>query len=127
MGNSELLDQYRGAETEKASPMTAQIIPLPHTASTHEDFLKSLFAHAEHPIWLQALGNNAGQFATRNMRDVDLFVARHDLPGAGVYICSSTISGLERTKDCVGEIIGLWLDLDFKDITDTSAEVERKL
>jgi hypothetical protein len=109
---------------------TTNIFPLRQTTA-HEEFIQTVFGHTDGMIWLQALGNGGGgskgDLATRDMRQVDLFVTRQNTPGNGVYLCVSTILGAARNKEGVGQIVGLWLDIDFKDITDTPEDVLRKL
>src|SRR4051812_13759777 len=104
---------------------------LPFRTTPHGEFIQTLFAHTDGMFWLQALGNGGGgskgDLATRDMRMVDLFVTRQDVSGNGVYCCVSTISGAARNKDGVREIVGLHLDIDFKDIDDKPDDVTRKL
>jgi putative DNA primase/helicase len=66
---------------------------------------------------------------SRDTAAIDYFVDRYDEPGRSVYFCVGTLEpgAKDRNKTNVAEIGFLWADVDFKDITDTRADVERKL
>jgi hypothetical protein len=111
------------------------VVPLLAPVSTDNaaDFIKAVFGPVtENPVWVQSLGNPGSDarpesIATRDMTDIADFVSKLDRAGRGMYFCVSTIDGAKRTKPNVAEIIGLWIDIDFKDIDDTPAEVDHKL
>lgn len=65
---------------------------------------------------------------TRDLSDVTRFIAKWDQPERGLFFCVGTLkSGTKRIKENVAEIAFLHADIDFKDITDTAADVARKL
>jgi hypothetical protein len=127
--------------TPVRAPSLAELCPnmVPPTApvSTDQagaDFIKAVFGPVtESPVWIQSLGNErdgpekSRHIATRDMTDIADFVTKLDHAGRGMYFCVSTIDGAKRTKPNAAEIIGLWIDIDFKDIDDTPADVDRKL
>ena len=110
-------------------------LPLhPAGSQTAVDFIKDVFSPVtDNPVWIQSIGNqrDGGErpqhIATREMADVVRFVAKWDQPGRGLYFCVATIDGEKRNKDNAAEGIGPSIDIDFKDIDDTPADVTRKL
>jgi hypothetical protein len=98
------------------------------------DFIKTVFGPTtEAPVWIMSLGNDRDgdeaprHIATRDMAVIDSFITKWDRAERGLFFCVSTIDGAKRNKDNVAEIVGLHIDIDFKDIDDTAAEVDRKL
>jgi hypothetical protein len=97
------------------------------------DFIKAVFGQVtENPVWIQSLGNpgsdeSSRHIATRDMADIADFVTKLDHAGRGMYFCVSTIDGARRVKENAAEMIGLHADIDFKDIDDSAADVDRKL
>jgi hypothetical protein len=101
------------------------------------NFIKSLFGPVtESPVYVCSLANDRNDatepserhVSTRDLSDIAKFIAKWDRPKRGLFFCVSTVqSGKKRSKDNVVETIGLHVDIDFKDISDSRAEVERKL
>jgi Family of unknown function (DUF5906)/RepB DNA-primase from phage plasmid len=108
-------------------------LALPDHNASLLDFIKTIFGPVtESPVWIQSLGNadtdeSSRDIATRNPADVAAFISKWDRTDRGMYFCVSTIDGANRTKENVAEIIGLWVDIDFKDTDDKPDEVTRKL
>jgi putative DNA primase/helicase len=89
------------------------------------------------PVHVCVLANDRGNteelpFRKTSNRDttaIEHFVTRFDEPGRAIYFCVGTIKegATARNKQNVAEISFLFTDIDFKDIDDTRADVERKL
>jgi hypothetical protein len=110
------------------------LVPADNTRS--QDFIKNVFGPVtEAPVWITSLGNDrdAGhkpQFvATRDMAEIASFTTQWDRAERGLFFCVATMrkNAMERNKDNVAEMIGLHVDIDFKDIDDTPDDVTRKL
>jgi RepB DNA-primase from phage plasmid len=122
-----------------APELCPDVAPPAHTtgdnAASHgaADFIKAVFGPVtESPVWIQSLGNPGSDarpesIATRDPAKVASFVTKWDRDGRGMYFCVSTIDGAKRIKGNAAEIIGLWVDIDCKDIDDTPEDVDRKL
>lgn len=86
------------------------------------------------PVHVCSLGNDrdgphAPRFvSTRDSSDILRFMSKWDKPERGMFFCVGTLKpGTKRAKDNVSEIAFLHADIDFKDIDDQRADVERKL
>lgn len=86
------------------------------------------------PVHVCSLGNDrdgphAAKFvSTRDASEVLRFMSKWDQPGRGLFFCVGTLKpGTKRAKDSIAEIAFLHADIDFKDILDSQADVERKL
>lgn len=97
-------------------------------------FITTAFGITEMPVHICSLGNerdgpHAPKFvSTRDTSDVLRFVSKWDSAGRGLFFCVGTLRpGTKRLKENVSEIAFLHTDIDFKDIEDTGADVERKL
>jgi len=99
-------------------------------------FIKALFSNTEQPVHICALANDRDDdrfpFRKIDMREpdkIERFVAKCDEPGRAIYFCVGTLKegATARNKPNVAEISFLWADIDFKDIDDSRADVERKL
>jgi hypothetical protein len=101
------------------------------------DFIRGMFGTTTaDPVHICALANEKGdnkfpfrKIETRDCDEIDSFVKLRDEPGRAVYYCVSTLKDEDkpRNKANVSEIGFLFADIDFKDIADTRADVERKL
>jgi P4 family phage/plasmid primase-like protien len=98
-------------------------------------FISTVFGPTtEMPVHVCSLGNerdgnHAPRFvSTRDLADVAKFMAKWDKPERGLFYCVGTLKpGSKREKANVAEIAFLHADIDFKDIIDSPADVERKL
>jgi hypothetical protein len=106
-------------------------IPDPEAATR---FIKDLFGPTtEENIHLCSLGNERdgkNHPKTLNTRDADelsAFVRKWDQPERGLFFCVGTLKGKDRNKENVAEISVIHADIDFKDIDEGRADVERKL
>lgn len=98
-------------------------------------FITTVFGETtEMPVHVCSLGNDrdgphAPRFvSTRDASEVLRFISKWDQPGRGLFFCVGTLKpGAKRSKEGVSEIAFLHADIDFKDILDSSADVERKL
>jgi AAA domain-containing protein len=110
----------------------ATLAPDIDTAKSVE-FIQTAFSPTtDKPVWIQSLGNPGEDeapkhVATRDMGQIERFIAKWDRDGRGLYFAVSTIDGASRNKETVAETIGLHADIDFKDTDDTPAEIDRKL
>lgn len=98
------------------------------------EFIKAAFGPTtELPVHVCSLGNDRdGPHApkmvnTRDLGDVTKFINKWDGEGRGLFFCVGTLNSGKRNKENVCEIGFLHADIDFKDITDLQADVERKL
>jgi len=100
------------------------------------DFIKQWFGATESPVYFCSLANDRDDskepterhVATREGNDVEAFIAKWDRAGRGLYICVSTIrASMQRNKDNVAEVPGLWVDVDFKDVAEDAAYVLRRI
>lgn len=98
-------------------------------------FIKAAFGDlTEMPVHVCSLGNERDgphamrAVSTRDASDILRFISKWDGDGRGLFFCVGTLKpGAKRTKDGVAEISFLHADIDFKDIIDQAADVERKL
>lgn len=58
---------------------------------------------------------------------VDKFIETYDVPGRACYFSCSTMMGRQRSKDEVAHINSLFVDLDFKGITEDREQIENVL
>lgn len=89
------------------------------------EFLRTLFEHAQGPVFLTALPS-AREIFTRKPGDVIRFIERNDIPGQdGVYVCPTGLDPLAelapgerslRSKRNAVSGVALWADIDAKDI-----------
>ena len=101
------------------------------------DFLRAVFSNNAtlQPVHICSLGNSRAdnhqlrRLDTRDPGDVISFVRKYDLDGRANYFAVGTLknAGDARDKQHISEISCLWVDVDFKDIDDSRADVERKL
>lgn len=102
--------------------------------SKSTDFLKAVFGPVTtSPVWIQSLGNDRDggeapkHVATRDMTQIDGFIAKWDRPGRGLFFSVATINDNKRRKEHAAEGIGPSIDIDFKDVDDTAIAIDRKL
>jgi D5-like protein len=106
-----------------------------NNAGSHDaaEFIRAVFGPVtENPVWIQSLGNagsdeQSRHVATRDTAVIADFVTQWDKAGRGMYFCVSTIDGAKRVKANAAEMVGLWADIDFKDTSDTPADILRKV
>ena len=87
------------------------------------------------PVFITTLGNDRHakitprQLISREREAIEWFVARSDLPERACYFCVSTVQpgAHRRAKDTLAQLVGLHVDLDFKSIDASPAEVEQVL
>jgi len=100
------------------------------------EFIKTLFGlGTEFPVYICSLANDRDDssepserhVSTRDLADIEKFVAKWDRPKRGLFFCVGTVKGARRAKENIAETIGLHADIDFKGINDSRADVERKL
>jgi hypothetical protein len=100
------------------------------------DFIKGMFGPVTGmPVHVCSLGNDKDgkhpfrRLDTRDPNELAAFVKRWDHQGRATYFCVGTLKDATkaRNKENVAEISFLWADVDFKDIGDSRADVERKL
>jgi putative DNA primase/helicase len=121
--------------------MEAQIVSAPIEPTGSQiaaQFIADMFGvTTEMPVHVCVLANDKGNteelpFRKTDKRDtiaIEQFVTRFDEPGRAIYFCVGTLKeGADaRNKQSVAEISMLHADIDFKDIDDSRADVERKL
>jgi hypothetical protein len=118
-------------------PDPAEVLPDELTGpQVAAKFIVEMFGvTTDQPVHLCRYGNDKGgdlPFRATNTRvpaDIEGFVKQYDKPGGAVYFCRGTLKpgAKGRTKPDVAEIGFLWADVDFKDISDDKACVERRL
>src|SRR5450631_2085724 len=100
------------------------------------DFIKAMFSEStERPVHICMLGNEKDgrhplrRLDTRETDSIQGFVQKWDIDERATYFAVGTLkhAGDKRDKGHIAEISFLWADVDFKDIDDTRADVERKL
>jgi hypothetical protein len=131
----------RASEVPIIKPVSSEIVfpeePAPTAPQIASTFITDLFGDAtENPVHICALANDKGdekfpfrKIETRNPDKIESFLKSKDEPGRAVYFCVTTLieGATARDKKNVSELSFLWADVDFKYITDTRADVERKL
>jgi hypothetical protein len=105
-------------------------------------FVKKLFASTQNPVFICSLPNIRGDgpserhLLTRQGVDIIRFRDEWDKPGRAIYICASTLiphaqplpgKFSPRCKENVSELIGLWVDIDLKNVRQSRIEVEQIL
>jgi hypothetical protein len=98
------------------------------------DFVRGWFEFTETPVYFCSLPNekndpnepNEQHVSTRDLGEVEDFIAKWNRPGRGLFFCVSTINGKKRNKDSVAEIPGLWADVDFKDVKETPDSILKR-
>ena len=120
-------------------------------------FLVEMFRFAEHSLFLTTLPNERGQHGNRHERrciatetlirtNVERVIEKYDRDGQALYFCASTIDDdkvearcaralkvdgkepqSERSKETIGEIVALWVDIDLKNIKLGKTELYRRL
>jgi phage/plasmid-associated DNA primase len=104
------------------------------TVASILDFFKAWFDASEAPACLTSLPNikddpnEPGErfILTREITEIEEFIAKWDRPGRALYYCVSTIR-TKRNKDNVVEICGLHADIDFKDVVDDEKTILRRV
>jgi AAA domain len=77
--------------------------------------------------------NSAGEsppsIVTDDAARIEAFRARYDRPGYGVFYCINPIKrgATRRSRETIECIARLHLDIDFKDVVETPAEIDRKI
>jgi hypothetical protein len=100
-------------------------------------FIADLFGDkkTEHDVHICRYANADSedlQFKKINTREgaaIERFVEKYDKPGSALYFACGTLkpNAGGRTKLDISETAFLWADVDFKDIVDDRASVERRL
>jgi hypothetical protein len=100
-------------------------------------FIKAVFGNnaTEQPVHICSLGNDKDgkhplkRLDTREGESIECFVEKLDVNGRATYFAVGTLkhAGDARNKEHIAEISFLHADIDFKDIDDSRADVERKL
>jgi putative DNA primase/helicase len=102
------------------------------------EFIKEMFgASTSADVYICSLPNSDSRetepgekhIVTRAPGLIASFVAKWDRQGRGLYFCTSTVKhgATRRAKDTLAEINGLWCDIDFKVVNDTSEDVDKAL
>lgn len=91
------------------------------------EFLRRLFP-AGAPIFLASYGNDRDTRAVNKVvadpADVSKFIEKHDTPGRACYFGVNVMNGGVRSKDTLAKITSLFVDLDFKGITETPEAIK---
>jgi hypothetical protein len=105
------------------------------TAAT--TFISALFgASTEHPVYICSFPNERNDetepperhVTTRILSHVTSFASKWDRPKRGLFFCVGTVkAGARRAKENIVETIGLHVDIDFKNISESRDDVMRKL
>jgi hypothetical protein len=98
-------------------------------------FIADMFGvTTEHDVHICRYPNSGGDLPFRkiNMREpaaIERFVQKNDECGGALYFACGTIKpgAIGRTKPEISEIGFLWADIDFKDIVEDRASVEKRL
>jgi AAA domain len=99
-------------------------------------FLIDVFGPStEAPVYFSSLTNSDApkgperHLISREFEDIETWLNRWDRPDRGSYFTVSTVGQAagERSLDTIREMVGLHADIDFKNITATPDEVDRKL
>ena len=101
-------------------------------------FLADMFgASTAAPVYISSLPNadarerEVGErhVATRRPEDIEAFLRKWDRPDRAAYFCTATVQAgaMTRSKATLAELNGLHIDIDFKSITISAEEAERKL
>ncbi|WP_440642076.1 AAA family ATPase [Bradyrhizobium sp. PUT101] len=100
-------------------------------------FIRAMFADTtEAPIYICTLPNDrhdrkepVERSARTNVGSrIRSFIDKWDRPGRALYFCTGIVErDAKREKANIVQTVGLHADIDFKDIDDTRADVERKL
>lgn len=100
-------------------------------------FLAKVFKRSNGPVFICSLANDRsdskrfppGELITRERDAVKGFVAKWDQPGRALYFCVATLQprAARRAKACLGELVLLHCDLDFKSIDAGAREIERAI
>jgi hypothetical protein len=127
-------------------PKTGEIRTL-HSASSEPEadrtgpeiaakFIADMFGDnkTEHDVHICRYPNSGGDLPfvkinTRETAAIERFVRKYDKPGSALYFACGTLKpgATGRTKPDVSETGFLWADVDFKDIIEDRATVERRL
>jgi hypothetical protein len=102
------------------------------------DFIADVFGGSTtEPVFLSSLPNadararepSERRLATRDGALVERFRADMDRKDRGTYFCVSTIKSTakQRSKSALAELNCLFVDIDFKSVTDAPEDIERKL
>ena len=69
------------------------------------------------------------EFINDDPAKIEEWARRHDRKGWGVYDCHNPLKpgATRRAKETVAEVTNITIDIDFKDITETAAEVDARL
>ena len=140
----------------QSGPDAASTAP-PSPTDQAATFVWELFRFAEHDVFLTTLPNERGTHGNRHERrcaatrdgieaNVGRVLDKYDKDGQAIYFCASSISGKlvaerharmiategkpplsERSKETVGEIVALWVDIDLKNIKLGKTELYRRL
>jgi len=124
------------------TPAHSNVVPFPPALAPEDnagsqvavDFIKDVFGPvSDAPVWITSLGNDRDggeaprHLATRDSSQIEGFIKKWDRDGRGAFFCVATINGPNRNKANVAEMIGLHVDIDFKDVSDSPEEIDRKL
>jgi hypothetical protein len=116
-----------------SKPATELALTGPQAAAR---FIADMFGdnNTEHDVHICRYANSGGDLPfkkinTRDPSSIERFVEKYDGVGGALYFGCGTIKpgATGRTKSDISEIDFLWADIDFKDIIDDRASVERRL
>jgi putative DNA primase/helicase len=104
------------------------------TAAGPEFIAKVFGPSTEHPVYFSSLPNDRRpngerHLMTRQVDEIEAFVARWDVPGRAVYYAANTVvpNAPRRAKDTISEINALYADIDLKDVEEDADEIRRRL
>jgi hypothetical protein len=98
------------------------------------EFIVTLFGpHKNGRVYIASLPNIKGDGSgerhvlTRNTAQITNFIARHDQPGEGCFVCVNPIKNeaTRRAEETVTAIICAHSDIDFNQVEETPEEIER--
>jgi len=87
------------------------------------DFLRKLFKDAEHDIEIRCLPL-AEPFFSTNLTEIENFINKN-IHKRNIYFGCCTRAEKVGTKEGCREVVALWLDLDFKDLTGGEGEAKK--
>lgn len=87
------------------------------------DFLRTLFKDAEHEVEIRCLPL-AEPFFSTNLTEIENFI-NENIHERNIYFGCCTRAGKVGTKKGCREVVALWLDLDFKDLTGGEDEARK--
>jgi RecA-family ATPase len=107
-----------------------------NTTHPAAEFIVALFGpHKSGRVYIASLPNSDNKEAgarerhilTRSTAQITDFIARHDQPGYGCFVCVNPIKdkATRRAEETVAAIICAHVDIDFSQVKETPEEIER--